>query len=115
MSPSFKRLLIGAFFVGAGASQLALLAVAWRNHGMTTAEIANIATAYVIGITLGDFISGPLAQRVGAVRTLLIGGIVFTAGVAGFYFVLGSVILTAFASFVRGLGSGLYQPGGQMF
>jgi MFS family permease len=108
-------LLAAAFFWGSATSQLTLLAVVLRDHGMSAPMIATVLTGSTVAMLLASLISGPLASRLGAPRTLLIGSIISLTAIAVLPFTVGAAPLATLAMAGRGLAGGLFTPSGQLF
>jgi MFS family permease len=115
VSHSFRLLLASAFLWGSSTSQLTLLAIVLRDHGMTAPMIAVVLSAMIVAMLLASLTSGPLASRLGATRTLLIGAIVSLAAIAVLPFVVGAAPLATLAMAGRGIGGGLFTTSGQLF
>jgi MFS family permease len=111
----YLLLLAAAFCWGSSLSQLTMLAVVLRDHGMSAPMIATVLSASTVAMLLASLASGPLASRLGATRTLLIGAIVSLTAIAVLPFAVGAAPLATLAMAGRGLGAGLFTPSGQLF
>jgi MFS family permease len=115
MRYGFQLLLAAAFLWGCGSSQLTLLAVVLNTHGMSAAEIAAVASMLTVSQIVSSIVSGTLAARHGAIRTVWLGATVAITGIAILPFTLDSVAGNALGNFIRGFGFGMLLPAGQMF
>ena len=111
----YKLLLTAAFLWGCGTSQLMLLSVVLNAHGMVAVLIAFVLSCNSLAILLSALASGVFASRFGAVRTLVLGGMISFVAIACLPFTLDWAPATALASFARGFGFGLLTPAGQLF
>jgi MFS family permease len=113
--PHYPLLLAVAFLWGSSTSQLNLLAVVLRQHGMSDPVIAVILSSSTVAVVVAALVSGALASRIGAVRTLILGGVISFAAIAALPFAVGSAPLAALAKVGQGFGFGLFTPAGQLF
>jgi MFS family permease len=111
----YLLLLAAAFCWGSSLSQLTMLAVVLRDHGMSAPMVATVLSASTVAMLLASLTSGPLASRLGATRTLLIGAVVALAAIAVLPFAVDAAPLATLAMAGRGLGAGLFTPSGQLF
>lgn len=113
MTPYFVLLAV-AFLWGCSTSQLNLLAVVLRQHGMAAPAIAVVLSATMVAVVAAALVSGALASRIGARRTLVLGGIISFAAIAALPFAVGSAPLAVLARAGQGVGFGLFTPAGQL-
>ena len=115
MSRSFRLLLASAFLWGSATSQLTLLAIVLRDHGMSPSAIAAVVSASTIALIPATLLSGILASRYGAVRTMALGAVTSLISIAVLPFAMNSVMTTAMATAGRGIGAACFTPSGQLF
>jgi MFS family permease len=115
MITNFRILLAAAFLWGCGSTQLILLAVLLKAHGMSGPEIAAIASMLTVSQIVSTVVCGTLATRYGVVRTLQLGAVIAFIGVVILSVTYDSMIGSALGNFIRGFGFGMVLPAGQMF
>jgi len=115
VSRSFRLLLASAFLWGSATSQLTLLAVVLRDHGMNPSAIAAVVSASTIALVPATLVSGTLASRYGAVRTMALGAVASLISIAVLPFAVTSVTTAALATAGRGIGAACFTPSGQLF
>ena len=79
-------------------------------HNLATEEGARAMILYYVGMTLGRFLSGVFASKLGSRKLIRVGLGVLTAGVLLLLLPLGSVALSITALFLIGLGNGPIYP-----
>ena len=107
----YMLLLAASFFWGTTGTQLTLLAAVLRQRGISEPVIAMILSSSSVSVVVAAMISGVLASRIGAVRTLVLGALISCAAIAALPFAVGSAPLAVLAK--AGQGSALafsHQP-----
>jgi MFS family permease len=119
MFRSFNRdyvlLLAAAFLWGSATTQLALFAVVLARHGMSPSAIAVVLSASTVALVPATLLSGAVASRYGAVRTMMLGGLVSVIAIIALPFTVTSVPAAALAMGGRGIGLAFFTPSGQLF
>lgn len=111
----YMLLLAASFFWGTTGTQLTLLAAVLRQRGISEPVIAMILSSSSVSVVVAAMISGVLASRIGAVRTLVLGALISCAAIAALPFAVGSAPLAVLAKAGQGFGFGLFTPAGQLF
>jgi MFS family permease len=111
----YVLLLAAAFAWGSTSSQLTMLPVILRDHGMSPPQIAVVLSTIFIVMVPGPLLSGALAARIGTKPTMIWAALVLCATLALLPWSLDSVALATLTSAVRGLALGLFTPAGQTF
>lgn len=111
----YTLLLTAALAWGSTISQLAMLSVVLRNHGMTPSQIAFVLSAMFVTMAPATLLSGTLTTRFGPVRTMMWATALSGATLVVFPFALDSVPMTTLLAIGRGLAAGLFIPSGQAF
>jgi MFS family permease len=112
-SRDYALLLAAAFAWGSATSQLAILAIPLREHGMSPSEIATALSAIFVATVPATLLSGTLAARFGARRTMIWAALVSCAALASLPWAINSVPAATLVMAARGLAAGLFTPAGQ--
>jgi predicted MFS family arabinose efflux permease len=110
----YALLLVAALLYGSTNCQLIILAVVLRPAGFTDPEIGAVMSSMNGAMVLAALGCGTLAARLGAVHTLVLGGVLSLAAVIALPFTMASVPLAMLAMAGRGIGFGLFTPAGQL-
>jgi MFS family permease len=91
------------------------MAIALRDHGMGSAAIAIVFSTATVALVPATLLSGTLASRLGAPRTMILGAVLSLISIAVLPFTVNSVLLAALATAGRGVGAAFFTPAGQLF
>jgi MFS family permease len=91
------------------------MAIVLRDHGMASAAIAIVFSTATAALVPATLLSGTLASRLGAARTMRAGAVLSLISIAVLPFTVNSVLLAALATAGRGVGAAFFTPAGQLF
>jgi MFS family permease len=111
----YIRLLAAAFLWGWSTTQLAMLAPVLARHAMSPVAIAAALSAPTVAVVPASLLSGALIGRYGAVRTMMLGGLISVIALMALPFTTSSVELVALAMGGRGIGAAFFFAAGQLF
>ena len=77
---------------------------------ISTEEAANLASLFYIGLTVGRFISGFIAEKLGDRKMIIIGTCILTCGIVFLLLPINSYVFAIAAFIVIGLGCGPIYP-----